>query len=68
MTGEMRMMEQNKFRENEEKSAEKDNSRRLKIGDTTYIVSSNFIPTRQNKDALIKVIQHLMKNARKPDL
>lgn len=62
------MMEQNKFRENEEKSAEKDNSRRLKIGDTTYIVSSNFIPTRQNKDALIKVIQHLMKNARKPDL
>jgi hypothetical protein len=62
------MTEQNKSRENEEKIIKKNNSRKIKIGDTTYIVSSNFVPTRQNKDALIKVIQHLMKNARKPDL
>lgn len=61
------MAEQNEKYENEEKRVKKETPRRLKIGDTTYLISSNFTPTRQNKDALIKVIQHLMKNARKPD-
>ena len=38
-----------------------------KIGDITYIISSNFIPTEQNKKALIKTIQHIMKNAKLSD-
>lgn len=42
-----------------------------RIGDTTYIISSNFIPTEQNKKALIKtiqhMIQHIMKNAKLSD-
>lgn len=69
MKGEMRMVTgQNSSRENEEKSAKKENSRKIKIGDTTYVVRSNFTPTKENKEALLKVIRHLMKNARKPEL
>lgn len=54
--------------ETNEKIAKKENSRKIKIGDTTYVVRSNFTPTKENKEALLKVIRHLMKNARKPEL
>ena len=62
------MTEKNNLQKNDEKFVKKDNSRKIKIGDTTYIISSNFTPTEENKAALLKVIRHLMKNARKPDL
>ena len=62
------MTEKNNLQKNDEKVVKKDNSRKIKIGDTTYIISSNFTPTKENKAALLKVIRHLMKIARKPDL
>ena len=40
------MIEKNNLQEKDGKVVKKDNSRKIKIGDTTYIISSNFTPTK----------------------
>lgn len=48
------------------KTTNNQNSRKITVGNTTYILTSNFVPNRQNKAALIKIIKHIMENRAKP--
>ncbi|MGF2993868.1 hypothetical protein [Lactococcus lactis] len=38
-----------------------ENSRKIVIGKTTYILSSNFVPNEENKRRLLEALEHLIK-------